>query len=615
MFFPRFIRKWLAILRGGVAPQLIFISVMMGFWFGLMPGWSGLHTLLLILVLILNVHIGLFLVFGGLGKALCFAGAPVLYHIGVAIQNNLPALPRALSSIPIIGLTDFSNYSVVGAVVAGPVVGAIAGLLLARSVIGFRRMLLKLEEGSEKFRKWYSHTWVRILDRILIGKRTKDAKSLFTAKTKYIRKAGLVLVVLLVAMVVFASSYVKDSKVRNYAARTLTKANGAEVNFQDLKLSLLKGAVSAAGIEVTDPQNPNSNQFSVEKVEANASLSDLLLGKLVMQNLQISNVKFDQPRSTPGKVIEKPEKKPPVFDPCDFKVTIEDIAKIETYVKDAKALKEKLQKLRKWLPKPKDKTGEIPAEQKPVKYLDYLKAKTLTPPSPRILAENTLLEGVPISWGVFGNSTIKLTNISDAPHAAKLPVAIELKSNDTKALVKAVVDFNSPDNIPTVSGTFEGFDLGKAQSGLSDNAGLVFQEGVFSGAFRGKITAQSIDLTIDADLVGLKAASGDKGILGMDAKTTGEIFGVLNELKTTLRIVGPVTEPRVVFDTKGLTEQFKQALVKAGKQKLTQEIDKQLSGQLDKALGDKVPDELKETLKKPGELLNGLGGLFNKKKD
>ena len=611
MILPRFIRKWLAILRGGVAPQLIFLSVIMGFWFGLMPDWSGLHVLLLALALILNVHIGLFLIFAGLAKALCFAAAPALYHIGVAIHSYVPVIPRTLSSIPIIGLSDFSKYAMVGAVIAGPALGAVAGLLLARSVIAFRKKLLKLEEGSERFKKWYSHTWVRILDRLLIGKRTKDAKALFTKKTKYIRKAGIVLVVLLVAVAVLAASYVKDGKIRNYAADKLTRANGAEVNVESFDLSLLASSVSAAGIQVTDRENPSQNQLAIEKLSADASLSDLLVGKLVMQDLHVANVAFDQPRAKPGEVVEKPAGKSEPFDPCDFEVTAEDIEKIEKYIKDAKALKEKLQKLRKWLPKP-DEEAKKPVEKKPEKFLDYLRAAILNPPAPRVVAQHALIEGLQTSWKMFGNSNLTLTNVNDAPRAARLPVGVELTSNETDAMIRAVVDFNSPDGTPRVSGTFEGFDLGKMQSALSQNAGLAFQQGLMSGAFTGTLNSRQIDMTVQANLSSLQAAASYDGILGMDAKTTTEVFSAINELKTTVRIVGPVAEPRIIFDVKGLTEQFKEALVEAGKQRLMKEVDDQLGEQIDKAIGDNIPDELKNKLKKPQELLDGLGGLFKK---
>ncbi|MHC4072454.1 MAG: hypothetical protein ACYTGS_10550, partial [Planctomycetota bacterium] len=64
MLLPKPIRKILAIFRGSVSPVLIFISIMLGFWFGLIPGFSGIHVVLIVLVVLLNVHLGLFLLSG-----------------------------------------------------------------------------------------------------------------------------------------------------------------------------------------------------------------------------------------------------------------------------------------------------------------------------------------------------------------------------------------------------------------------------------------------------------------------------------------------------------------------------------------------------------------------
>jgi uncharacterized protein (TIGR03546 family) len=292
MLLPKPIRKMLAIFRGSVSPVLIFISIMLGFWFGLIPGFSGIHVVLIILVVLLNVHLGLFLLSGGLAKGLCFAAAPVLYHIGAAVQDYLPGMLSLLGSIPIVGMTDFSRYSVAGAFVVGPIIGAIAGLLMAKSVIGFRRSLLKFEEGSEKFKQWYSKKWVRILDRLLIGKRAKDAKAVFTAKTKVIRKAGVAIAVLILAGSAAAIILVKDNMAKDYAAKTMTQANGAEVNLESLDLSVLTGAVSATGIQVTDANKPQNNQVAIDKIASDASIYDLLLGRLVMENVEVSNVKF-----------------------------------------------------------------------------------------------------------------------------------------------------------------------------------------------------------------------------------------------------------------------------------------------------------------------------------
>ena len=120
-----------------------------------------------------------------------------------------------------------------------------------------------------------------------------------------------------------------------------------------------------------------------------------------------------------------------------------------------------------------------------------------------------------------------------------------------------------------------------------------------------------VDLSVVLQIKDLKATGQGDGVLGLGAKQTSEVMEVLKELGTTIRIVGPITEPRLVFDTKGLTDQFQKALVDAGKERLKSEIDNKLQEEL----GDKVPKELQDTLKKSGgSIVEGLGGLLGGKK-
>jgi hypothetical protein len=116
---------------------------------------------------------------------------------------------------------------------------------------------------------------------------------------------------------------------------------------------------------------------------------------------------------------------------------------------------------------------------------------------------------------------------------------------------------------------------------------------------------------VDLEVQNMQASSQGDGILGMGGQTTSEAFKILKNLKTTIKIVGPTTEPRLVFDTNGLQASIKQALVAAGKEKLAEEVNKQV----EKQLGNKVPEELKGVIKKPENLLKeGLGGLLGGKK-
>jgi len=188
-----------------------------------------------------------------------------------------------------------------------------------------------------------------------------------------------------------------------------------------------------------------------------------------------------------------------------------------------------------------------------------------------------------------------------------------IQSYVTPALLKIAMDYSKSDT-PEVTGTFEGFDLSKLQSEFSEGAGLQFQSGLASGTFGGTLTKEQVDLKIDLGIKDLKASAVGKGVLGLGAEQTNQVMQVLNELKTTIRVVGPTTSPRLVFDTKGLTKEFQNALVAAGKQRLQQEVDKQIQ-QLGGQLGDKVPTELKDKLQGSGkDIVEGLGGLLGGKK-
>ncbi|MCU0917414.1 MAG: hypothetical protein MUC88_23040 [Planctomycetes bacterium] len=614
MFLPRFVRKLLGVLRGNVAPPLIFLSVLLGVWMGLMPGWSGLHTALTVLVLVVNIHVGLFILSLGFGKAVSLAAAAVLYHAGLWAHEHLAALLSTLSSVPVVGITDFDRLALAGGLILGPIVGAVCGLVLAVVVFSFRRTMLKINEKSERFRTYYSKFWVRVLDWFLFGKRTKDVHAMF-AKAKYIRKAGVVLAILLVGGSLAAAHFLQGTVVQNYTAQALTKANKAEANVNTLGISVLGGSVEVSGVQLTDPKNPMQNQLAIEKMEANADLYQLSVGKLVIEKAELTQVRFNQLRQTPGKVLEQVVEEKP-FDPNAYKVSREDLAKLEKYIKDAKKLKEQLEKLRNWLPKgkPADSNQPTTAQKPPENYSEYLTARLQTPATPRMLAKLLLADKTEIPSKLFGNSKVEVENLNDAPGAADLPIKLRLKSYDTSALLEAVADYSQGD-VPVISGTFEGFDLSKLQE-LSPDAGLKLQSGQASGTFTGTMTKENMDLTIRMSVKDLQAQGTGQGVLGLGAEPTSQALQMLKSLNMTVRVVGSPTDPRLVFDTKGLTKEFQQAIAKGVKDRAIQEIDKQVEKQLGGKLGEKLPTQLKDAIKKPDTkgLVDGLGGLLGGKK-
>ena len=623
MLLPRWLRKWLAVFRGEVSAVLILLSVGLGFWFGLTPGWYGLHVALLVVVLLLNVHFGLFLLFAGLGKALCYAAAPILYHVGVWVQDALSPLLRLLAAIPVVGVTDFSRYAVAGAVLLGPVIGLACGLLLAWAVQSFRRKWLTMEEGSERFKRWRSNRWVRLLDRLLLGKAAQDVRAVLTRKPKIVRKAGLVVAAVLVVLVGIAASLVQNEALASYAAHTLTKLNGAEVNLERAGVGLLSGRVSITGLQVTDPAQPANNRVAVDQITADASLYHLLCGKLVMDDIVLSNVEFDAARDKPGEVsasAAEPSPQPQPFEPAAFGLSDVDVNKLETYLQKSKVVSDWLAKVRKWLPDAEGKASQPPPTV-PHRYLEYLTAKAPRTPTPRMVARRIVLDQVLLPVQQIGRSRIVCTNVSDAPLAARLPVTIHVKSIDLPTEITVVAHYESPKRGAQINATFADIALNTLQSDLSRRNPLAFTGGTASGSIEGQATRDVIDLAIRVKTQDMQANWTGDGAFGLDPQVTREAIKVLSRMETTLRLVGPIAEPRLVFDNAALREQFKNALVQAGKAELARRVDQVVAEQL--PAGVPAPSKMLES---PAEAVSaGLKALLttkpadkqpaNKKKD
>ena len=100
---------------------------------------------------------------------------------------------------------------------------------------------------------------------------------------------------------------------------------------------------------------------------------------------------------------------------------------------------------------------------------------------------------------------------------------------------------------------------------------------------------------------------------------TSEALKVLEDSDTMLRRVGPVTEPKLVFDVPALGEEFHAALLNAGKDQLAGRL-RDLLGKdksTDKDDPEKKEEEKKDDKKDAKDVLRDIGGLIggDKSKD
>lgn len=644
MVLPKPMKKWIAVFRGDVAPSLIVLSTLLGFWFGLTPGFYGIHVALLLLALVLNINFGIFLLTAGIGKAVCFAAAPVLYHAGAWAQRDLSGVLTWLTAIPVVGLTDVARYAVAGSLILGPVVGFVLGVLLAQSVHRFRKTWLRLEEGSDAFKRWMGKGWIKLLARLLVGKGAASAGEILRKRPKYIRMAGVLLAVGVGAATAVGASLVSGDTLSDHAARLMTSANGAQVDIGQMDLAILKGRVSANQIAATDPERPTHNRLQVDEVTADVSLLELSRGRLVMEEVILTTVAFEGARASAGEVVRPPDEADAddedVQEAMDkLGLPIPDVAKVESYFKSAEKMREHLRTLQEWLPKSTPEEVEASHDAPPQAYLEYLDAVATFAPTPRLIIRKLVIDNVTIPVDGLGNSRIHCSNLSDVPSGLSDPVIVELNSHEHKSSMTLTSDYDRNGGLATLAASFVDFDLKRLQENLRRDNPVVFEGGSASATIEGTLTREVMDLALAVTAKDLKAnASG--GIGSLDPQISKEAMKLLKHVETNMRLVGPTSSPRLVVDSDAFGQSMRDALVAAGKDELARRAGEMLGEQLPEGmpdlgsdtptlgnmdpvkalLGDKAPDkpaQEKEPKKKDTDVKKEadkvLRGLFDKK--
>ncbi|MCH8964186.1 MAG: hypothetical protein IIB58_04430 [Planctomycetes bacterium] len=444
----------------------------------------------------------------------------------------------------------------------------------------------------------------------VIARYREANQNLRTQFGKIIRRAGVAMALLVfVGAGVGAKFFLTDEMLTARAAESLTHLNGAQVDIERLSLKPFSGKITATGVQVTDPENPQNNRVSIDEFQAQASLYSLLLGKVVIENLEISALKFDQPRDQPGEVLPGAKKEVEPSEPFNwgqFDLPDMDAQQLDAYFKNAQKIKETLAKIEPYLPDPKAKEASEPTTV-PEHYLEYLTARAPTAPSPRFVARRIVLDHVELPFDKLADSKIECHNLSDAPGAAAMPVTVKITSNSSADWMQIVSHYEAPEKGAHITAEFNDIDLADLQKDLSSKNPVAFTGGTASAKIDGRLGRDMIDLGISVNTKNMTIESAGGGALGLDPQITGEALKVLEDIDTTLRLVGPLAAPKLVFDVPALRKEFRAALLKAGKD--------QLAGRLGDLIGDKLPigGEIPTDLD-PASIGDAIGGLLGNDK-
>lgn len=126
----------------------------------------------------------------------------------------------------------------------------------------------------------------------------------------WVRGAGVIIVIAFVGVIVGGGYVLGSWGLKNQLEKTASEAWGAQVDIGSIGLSLSPLALEVRGLAITDPDQPMQNLLNIERIHLAVNLYHLVVGRFVMEEVDISGLALNQPRKTSGEIVRKQTEKP-----------------------------------------------------------------------------------------------------------------------------------------------------------------------------------------------------------------------------------------------------------------------------------------------------------------
>ena len=119
---------------------------------------------------------------------------------------------------------------------------------------------------------------------------------------RFIRWQGMVAFIVLSALVAGILYFFAEILVKTAIVSSAESAFGAEVNVAEVRLAYSPLQISVLDLQVTDKDTPTQNLFSFERATAGVDVWQYLFGKIIIEELEVSQLAFSSVRTKVGKV-------------------------------------------------------------------------------------------------------------------------------------------------------------------------------------------------------------------------------------------------------------------------------------------------------------------------
>ena len=119
---------------------------------------------------------------------------------------------------------------------------------------------------------------------------------------RFIRWQGMVAFIVLTGIITGLLYFFAEALVKKGIVSTAENVFSAEVNIVEVELDYSPLQISVIGMQVTDKELPTQNVFSFERATAGVDVWQYLFGKIIIEDLEVSQLAFSSVRTKAGEV-------------------------------------------------------------------------------------------------------------------------------------------------------------------------------------------------------------------------------------------------------------------------------------------------------------------------
>jgi hypothetical protein len=590
-----------AVVRGGNEPREIATAVFLGVLAGFLTGWNASLAAVLLLVVILHASTRVFCQTWLIASATSWLLTPVTFHAGyflVARTRIGDGITLARDTLGLV-LFDLDRYTLLGGIVVGLAVAVPITWLAIRAAGHLRQTLSIYGPHAEGNDPANLNGMTRAVCCFLYGTPPQAARVI--ARPRMSRRARWLATGIIVPAAIGGAAAGGPELVEHRLLARMSRANQADVDAGQMRLSLFDGMLYIQDLRFADPDQLDRDRLQVGYVTAVVRPGPLLRGQVQIERLLLEDIRADAPRNLRARPNELLLQE---FTPVSaaaqaalsaqapqVEITAEDAAgglPLAQYLQDWHLLGRRFDRLRLLIEQIERmaavESAVAPVAPQAAGYapLGYAQMRAMRcpfeHPAPQIAVAALRANMLPAEWGLGEAAALEITNLTTNPPLTGQPTKIEIVAPSLGAEV--AIEMNLHRN--GKKHLTQARTIDRNLSWLLNTSFVGRTLGVHGGRLQataeGWLSRDRIDLPLEIELTDLSVhVLPGQSVAGVPAETWNAALASVGRMRTPAVLEGSWRSPHLFVDARQFAASYRQQLIAAGHAQLAQDMQQALA--------------------------------------